>query len=123
MQKCLPLNDIFFCSGNIVEVNRARLSCQRYEDFKIFILFAELEEIDWKEIELVSKELYYCIERLCELSTEFIKGRTLDPLLGEQEGQHVAQQQCHWFRSILHCLENVKNKERNKKVNKVYIKR
>lgn len=89
MQKCLPLNDIFFCSGNIVEVNRARLSCQRYEDFKIFILFAELEEIDWKEIELVSKELYYCIERLCELSTEFIKGRTLDPLLGEQEGQHV----------------------------------
>lgn len=55
-----------------MEVNRARLSCQRYEDLKIFILFAEFEEIDFKEIELVSKEVYYCIQGLCELFTEFI---------------------------------------------------
>ena len=55
-----------------MEVNRARLSCQRYEDFKIFILFAEFEEIDFKEIELVSKEVYYCIQGLCELSIYWI---------------------------------------------------
>lgn len=88
---------------------------------QVFILFAEVEEMDYKEIQLASLEVYYyCL--WIELSSELIKSRTLHALWVEQEDEQVTQPQCHCLGSNLCCLDNIRYEGKTKYVNKVHMK-